>query len=54
MYPVPWFSVEIETPDDVDNGTRTEYTVETAIPVIHVYLSNASANHRFKNVVDGD
>ena len=38
MYPVPSFSVDTDTPDASERGTRTEYTVDTAIPVIHVYL----------------
>jgi hypothetical protein len=48
IYPVPSLSVDIETPDDSDNGTRTEYTVETAIPVIHVYLHKFLARQRFR------
>lgn len=36
MYPVPSFSVETETPEAFERGTSTEYTVDTAMPVIHV------------------
>jgi hypothetical protein len=43
MYPVPSFKVDTETPDALDNGTKTEYTVDTAMPVIHVYLRIESA-----------
>jgi hypothetical protein len=38
IYPVPSFSVDTDTPDASDNGTRTEYTVDTAMPTIQVYL----------------
>jgi hypothetical protein len=39
IYPVPSFSVAIETFDCCARGTRTEYTVATDIPVNQVYLT---------------
>lgn len=42
MNPVPSFKVDTETPVARDNGTRTEYTVDAAIPTIHVYLFGQS------------
>lgn len=42
MKPVPSLSVPIETPDALDSGTMTEYTVESEIPVNQVYLHDTS------------
>jgi hypothetical protein len=36
MYPVPSFKVLTDTPEASERGTRTEYTVDTAMPVIQV------------------
>ena len=43
MYPVPWLSVETETPVASEMGTMTEYTVDTDMPMNHVYLYQISA-----------
>lgn len=36
MFPEPWLRVAMETPDASERGTRTEYTVDTAIPANQV------------------